>query len=57
MRIQQKNKSLVEIAKKEPNDYSTKQYHGAGKKYSVICRRGKIVIPKKNTKNPRRMVS
>ena len=46
MRFQQKDKSLIEIAKEKPKDYSIKQFHGAGKKYSLICRRGKIVIPK-----------
>ena len=46
MRFQQKDKSLIEIVKEKPNDYSIKHFHGAGKKYSLICRHGKIVIPK-----------
>ena len=46
MRFQQQYKSLIEIAKVKPNDYSIKQFHEAGKAYSLICRHGKIVIPK-----------
>ena len=46
MRFQQKDKSLVEIAKVKPKDYSMNQLHGTGKKYSLICRNRKIVIPK-----------
>ena len=42
MRFQQKDKSLIE----KPDDYSIKQCNGAGKKYSLIGRRRKIVIPK-----------
>ena len=46
MRFQQKeDKSLIEIAKETLNDYSIKQFHGAGKMYSLICRHEKIVIP------------
>ena len=47
MRFQQKDKSLIEIAKEKPYHYSSKQFHGAGKKYSLICKKnGKIMIPK-----------
>ena len=56
MRFQQKDKSLIEIAKEKPKDYSTKQFHGAAKTYSLISRHGKIVIPKQIQTIPRRMV-
>ena len=46
MRFQQKDKSLIEIAKEKPKDYSIKQFHGAGKTYSLICKNGKIMIQK-----------
>ena len=46
MRFQQKGKSLIEIVKKQPNNDCAKQFYGAGKKYSLICKHGKIVIPK-----------
>ena len=46
MRFQQKDKFLIEIAKKKPKDYSIKQFRGAGKTCSLICKRGKIMIPK-----------
>ena len=46
IRFQQKYKSLIEIVKEKPDDCSIKQFHGVGKKYSLICRRGKTVIPK-----------
>ena len=46
MRFQQKDKSLIEITKEKPNDYPIKQFHGAGKTDSLICRHGKIMIPK-----------
>ena len=36
MKFQQKNESLVEISKEKPNGYSIKQFHGAGKMYSLI---------------------
>ena len=36
MRFQQKDKSLIEIAKEKPKDYSIKQFHGADKVYSLI---------------------
>ena len=45
-RFQQKDKSLIEIAKEKPNDYSIKQFHGVGKMYPLIRRHEKIVIPK-----------
>ena len=41
----QKDKDLIKIAKTDKN-YSIKQFHGAGKKYSLICLNNKIVIPK-----------
>ena len=34
MRFQQKDKSLIETIKETPKDYSIKQFHVAGKKYS-----------------------
>ena len=46
MRFQQKDKSLIEIAKEKPKDYSIEQFHGAGKTYSLICRYKKNEIPK-----------
>ena len=46
MRFQQKDKSLIEITNETPKDYSMKQSHGVGKKYSLICRHRKVVIPK-----------
>ena len=42
---QQKDKDLIKIAKTDKN-YSIKQFHGAGRKYSLICLNNKIVIPK-----------
>ena len=42
---QQKDKDLIKIAKTDKN-YSIKQFHGTGKKYSLICLNNKIVIPK-----------
>ena len=46
MRFQQKDKSQIEIAKEKPNNYSIKQFYGASKTYSLICRHKKIMIPK-----------
>ena len=46
MRFQQKDKSPIQIVKEKPNDYSIKHFHGEGKKYSLIYRHEKIVIPK-----------
>ena len=45
MRYQQLDKPLIKLAKTDKN-YSIKQFHGADKKYSLICRKHKIVIPK-----------
>ena len=50
MRFQQKDKSLIEIAKEKPNDYSITQFHGTGKTYSLICKHGKIAIQNKYKK-------
>ena len=50
MRYQQKDSSLIKIAK-EHKDYSIKYFHGADKKYSLICRKHKIVIPKQLESN------
>jgi len=36
MKFQQKDKSLIETAKKNKN-FKVKQFHGAGKNYSLIC--------------------
>ena len=55
MIYQQKDKSLIEIAKEKPNNYSMKQFHGVGKTYSFICKNGKIMIPKQ-LQTPCRMV-
>ena len=46
MRFQQKDRSIIEIAREKPKDYSIKQLHGAGKTYSLNCKNGKIIIPK-----------
>ena len=51
MRFQQKNKSQIEIAKDKHKDYTIKQCNGAGKKYFLIYRHRKIVIPKQLKKN------
>ena len=48
MRYQQQDKNLIKIAKQN-NDYSNKHFHGADKKYSLICRKHRIVIPKQQT--------
>jgi transposase InsO family protein len=45
MRYQQNDKELIETAKKNKN-FSIKQFHGAGKQYSLICFNNKIVVPK-----------
>ena len=47
MKHQQMDKLLIEKAKSNVNDYSIKHFHGADKKYSLICFKGKIVIPLK----------
>ena len=45
MQYQQNNKSLIETA--ELNKYYLiKHFHGADKKYYLLCRKHKIVIPK-----------
>ena len=46
MRFQQKGKFLIEIAKEMFKVYAIKQFHGASKTYSLICRHRKIVIQK-----------
>ena len=46
MSYEQKDKSLIEIAKEKPKDHSIKQFHWVGKTYSLICRHRKIMIPK-----------
>ena len=45
MRLRQNDKSPIEIAKLN-KDYSIKHFHGTDKKYSLICRKHKTVIPK-----------
>ena len=52
MRYQQKDKNLVKILKSNnQKDYSLKHFTGAGKQYSLICYKGKIVIPEKLQKS------
>ena len=46
MRYQQNNKPLLAQTAKLHKDYSIKHFHGADKKYSLICRKHKIVVPK-----------
>ena len=46
MKFQQKDKSLIEIAKEKNKDYSIKLFHKAGKLYFLIFRYGEIMIPK-----------
>ena len=45
MQYQQNNNSIFEFSKLN-KDYSIKYYHGADKKYSFICIKHKIFIPK-----------
>ena len=45
MQYHENNKSLIETAKSN-NEYSIKHFHMVDKKYSLICRKHKIVIPK-----------
>ena len=45
MQNQQKDKELIKIAQNN-KDYSIQNFHGADKKYSLICKNCKIVIPK-----------
>ena len=42
----QQNNKLIVVSAKLNNDYSIKYFHGVDKKYSFICRKHKIVIPK-----------
>ena len=44
MRFQQKDKSLMQITKDKPNDYSIKQFNGADKTNSLISRHDHTVI-------------
>ena len=44
MRYQQQDKSLIKLAKSNKN-FKLKQFHGAGKKYSLICFNDRIVVP------------
>ena len=47
MRFQQKDQSLIEIAKEKPNDHAIKVIHRVGKIYFLNHdRHGKIMIPK-----------
>ena len=46
MSHQKKDKDLMKLFKAKPKHYSNKEFHGAGKKYSLICYKNKIVIPK-----------
>ena len=45
MQYQQKDKELIKIAQTN-KDYSIQNFHRADKKYSLICKNRKIVIPK-----------
>ena len=45
MRNQHKDKDLINIAQSSI-DYSIQNFHGANKKYSLICKNCKIVITK-----------
>ena len=49
MQNQQKDKELIKIAQNN-KDYSIQKFHGANKKYSIICKNRKIVIPKQLAK-------
>ena len=49
--FQQKDKSLIEIAKEHPNDFSIKRFLGAGKTYSLICRKVKFMVIKQMQKS------
>ena len=44
---QQKDKELIKIARNN-NDYSIQKFHGVDKKYSLICKNCKTVIPCKH---------
>ena len=43
--------TMINLVNEKPNDYSIKQFHRAGKTYSLICRHVKIVIPKQIQKS------
>ena len=45
MQYQQNNKCLIETAKSN-KEFTIKQFHGADKKYSLICSKYEVVIPK-----------
>ena len=45
MQYQQNNKPIIETAKLN-KDYLIKHFQGVDKKYSLICRKHKIMIPK-----------
>ena len=45
MQHQQNDNPLIETAESN-KDYPIKHFHGADKKYSLICRKHNIVIPK-----------
>ena len=45
MQYQQNDKPLTETAKSNKN-YSIKHFHGVDKKYSLVYRKHKIMIPK-----------
>ena len=46
MSHQLKDKSLMKLISNKVKHYSNKEFHGAGKNYSLICYKDKIVIPK-----------
>ena len=46
MSHQLKDKSLMKLINNKVKHYSNKEFHGAGKNYSLICYKDKIVIPK-----------
>ena len=45
MQYQQKDKKLIKITQNN-KDNSIQNFHGADKKYSLICKNHKILIPK-----------
>ena len=52
MGYQQKYKALNKMVKTNSRYYSIKTFHGADKKYSLICFNDKIVIPNELQKGP-----
>ena len=50
MRFQQKDKSLIQIAKEKPKDCFVKLFYHASKFYFLIQNNDKNVIPKQNQK-------